>query len=161
MTADTQQLSQSPIARKGMLIRKPPPDVFQAFSNPAITTRFWFTKSSGTVMTGAKLKWDWEMFGASAEVSVKEVQENDRIVIAWGRPDRSTTVEFRFIPWEGHTFVQVTESGFGGTADEQVAQALDSTGGFSLVLAAAKALLEHGVVLTVVLDHAPPKGLKL
>ena len=31
----------------GMLIRRPPEDVFEAFADPAITTRFWFTKSSG------------------------------------------------------------------------------------------------------------------
>jgi len=100
------------------------------------------------------------MYGASADVLVKEFDENSRIAIHWGPPDRSTTLEYRFVPWQEHTFVQITESGFSGTADQMVAQALDSTGGFALVLAAAKALLEHNVVLTVVLDHMPP-GLQL
>jgi uncharacterized protein YndB with AHSA1/START domain len=154
------QLTQAPTAKKGMLIRRPPAEVFQAFAEPAVTTKFWFTRSSGKVVAGAKLQWDWEMFGASAKVAVKEVEENRRIVFAWGAEERPTTVELRFVPWEGHTFVQVTETGFSGTGDQMVAHAIDSTGGFSLVLAAAKALLEHGVVLTVVLDHMP-KGLQL
>jgi hypothetical protein len=36
-----------------------------------------------------------------------------------------------------------------------VAAALDSTGGFHLVLAGAKAWLEHGIELGVVPDHLP------
>ena len=43
------------------------------------------------------------------------------------------------------TWVQVVNSGFAGSRDEQVAAALDSTGGFALVLAGAKIWLEHGV----------------
>jgi len=49
----------------------------------------------------------------------------------------------------------VTNSGFTGTGDEQVAKALDSMGGFNLVLAGAKAWLEHGIELNVVLDRHP------
>jgi hypothetical protein len=36
-----------------------------------------------------------------------------------------------------------------------VAAAIDSTGGFSLLLAALKAFLEHGIELNLVEDHAP------
>jgi len=49
-----------------MLIRRPPGDVFQALVDPAITTRFWFTKSSGELVRGATVRWEWEMYGASA-----------------------------------------------------------------------------------------------
>jgi DNA-directed RNA polymerase subunit E'/Rpb7 len=40
------------------------------------------------------------MFGVSTKVSVKEVEENSRILIEWGDGDEYTTVEFRFIPWK-------------------------------------------------------------
>ena len=43
-----------------MQIRKPAPEVFQAFIDPAITTNFWFTKSSGKLEVGKKIQWDWE-----------------------------------------------------------------------------------------------------
>jgi len=36
-----------------------------------------------------------------------------------------------------------------------VKQALDSTGGFVLVLAGAKAFLEHGIALNLVADRFP------
>jgi uncharacterized protein YndB with AHSA1/START domain len=154
------QLTKVPTVQAGMLIRKPPHEVFQAFVDPDITTRFWFTRSSGRVEPGAKLQWDWEMYDLSNQVAVKEVEENKRIVIDWNLDEKPTNVEFRFIPWREHTYVQITETGLSGTGDEVCTHAADSTGGFSFVLAAAKAYLEHGVVLTVVLDHIP-EGLEL
>ena len=140
-----------------MLIRKPVRDVFEAFADPAITTKFWFTKSSGRVEPGANIKWEWEMYGVSANVRVKEVEQNSRIVIEWGDEERGfTTAEWRFSPWKDETtFVTITEKGFSGDGDQIVARAIDSMGGFSFVLAAAKALLEHNIVLTVTADHAP------
>ncbi|CEJ69228.1 hypothetical protein BN1195_01525 [Chryseobacterium oranimense G311] len=38
-----------------MLIRKPVEDVFEAFINPEITTKFWFTKSTGKLEEGKTL----------------------------------------------------------------------------------------------------------
>ena len=42
-----------PIAKAQMLIRKPVSEVFTAFVDPAVTTRFWFTKSSGQLLRTA------------------------------------------------------------------------------------------------------------
>ena len=50
------QLSKVPMAKTGMLIRRPVADVFEAFINPEITTKFWFTKSSGKLETGKQVK---------------------------------------------------------------------------------------------------------
>ncbi|ACZ37514.1 SRPBCC family protein [Sphaerobacter thermophilus] len=161
MTVDDLRLTHIPDVTAGMLIRRPACEVFQAFADPAVTTRFWFTKSTGMMKPGAVLRWDWEMFGVSAQVRVQEVEENRRIRFTWD-DENPTTVEFRFVPWrEEATYVQVTESGFSGSGDEVVARVADATGGYYQVLCAAKALLEHGVVLSVVLDHAPPEGLEL
>lgn len=156
------QLTHIPSVRVGMLVRRPPGDVFKAIVDPAITSKFWFTKSTGKVVPGAKLRWDWEMYGASANVSVKEVEEDSRVLIDWGGDDENTTtVEFRFIPMEDHaTYVEVTESGLSGDGDEIVSRVAGSTGGFTVALCALKALLEHDIVLTVVLDRYPA-GLEL
>jgi uncharacterized protein YndB with AHSA1/START domain len=138
-----------------MLVHRPPAEVFRAFVDPAVTTRFWYTRSTGPMTPGAELRWDWEMYGVSASVSVKEVDADSRIVFGWGDP-RPTTVELVFTPWPaGGTYVQVTESGLSGTGDEVVAHATGSTGGFTTVLCALKALLEHDVELTAVADHHP------
>jgi uncharacterized protein YndB with AHSA1/START domain len=158
---DDLELTRIPAVNVGMLIRRPPREVFQALVDPAITTKFWFTKSNGKLVPGAEIQWDWEMYGASAQVHVKEVDDNQRILIDWGQGDEFTTVEFRFTPWAdgAATYIEVTETGLIGDGDELASRAAGSTGGFTIALCALKALLEHGVVLTVVRDRYP-KGLE-
>jgi uncharacterized protein YndB with AHSA1/START domain len=96
------------------------------------------------------------MYGVHGEVDVKEIEENRRILIEWGGPDDPTSVEWTFEPkGEDRTFVTVKNWGFGGDPEKVVAAALDSTGGFTFLLAALKAYLEHGIELKLVEDHAP------
>jgi uncharacterized protein YndB with AHSA1/START domain len=119
-----------------------------------VATRFWFTKSGGRLEAGKDVRWDWEMYGACALVSVKLVDPNARIIVEWGDPPR--TVEWLFAPRaDDTTLVSISERGFRGDDDEVVAQAIDSMGGFTMVLAGLKALLEHDVVLNLVADHHP------
>jgi uncharacterized protein YndB with AHSA1/START domain len=40
------QLTKPPSVDIGLLIRRPPHDVFEALADPSITTRFWYTKST-------------------------------------------------------------------------------------------------------------------
>ena len=56
-------------AKAEMLIRKPVAEVFEAFVDPAITSRFWFTRGSGRLEPGKQVAWEWEMYGVSAQVS--------------------------------------------------------------------------------------------
>jgi uncharacterized protein YndB with AHSA1/START domain len=150
------QLKQVPITKTGMLIRKPVADVFEAFVNPAITTKFWFTKGSGRLEAGRQVQWEWEMYGISVPVTAKTIEPNKRIVIEWPGYKSPTTVEWVFAPHkDGATFVSITESGFTGDGDELVKQVTDSTGGFTLVLAGLKAFLEHNVELNLVADRFP------
>jgi uncharacterized protein YndB with AHSA1/START domain len=138
------------------LIRKPPAEVFAAFVDPATTTRFWFTTSSGPLAPGATVRWEWEMYGVSDTVVVKEFDAPQRFVVTTGGGD-GLTVEFRFTPREEGTVVAVTESGFSGTAEEALAYVAGSTGGYTTALCAAKALLEHGIELGAVRDKFPDK----
>lgn len=150
------RIEEVPVAKTQMLIRKPVADVFEAFVDPAITTKFWFTKSSGRLEEGKDIQWEWEMYDVSAHVHVKAIEENERIRIEWGEPGAMTEVEWRFTSRaDDTTFVSITDAGFRGDGDEVVAQALGSTEGFTLVLAGLKALLEHNVTLNLVADKFP------
>jgi uncharacterized protein YndB with AHSA1/START domain len=156
---NTLQLTHTPIAKAAMLIRKPVAEVFEAFIDPAITSRFWFTKSTGRLESGRHIRWTWEMYDASIEVEVEEIEVNKRIVVDWGNYGAMTTVEWIFTPHGNDaTYVTITNSGFKGDGDKVVRDALDSTGGFTWVLAGLKALLEHGVELNAIAD-AFPQGL--
>jgi uncharacterized protein YndB with AHSA1/START domain len=44
--------AKQPVAQAEMLIRKPVAEVFEAFGNPVITSKFWFTKESGRLEAG-------------------------------------------------------------------------------------------------------------
>jgi len=157
---DNMQLKLVPVAKTGMLIRKPVADVFEAFVNPDITTKFWFTKSSGRLEAGKQIQWEWEMFGISVPVTVKSIVPFRRIVIQWPGPNGPTTVEWTFVPREDDTtFVSITNHGFTGDGDKLVEQVTDSTQGFTLVLAGLKALLEYNVRLNLVTDRYP-KGIE-
>jgi uncharacterized protein YndB with AHSA1/START domain len=154
------QLRQKPVATTAMLIRKPVAEVFEAFINPEITTKFWFTKSSGRLEPGKQVQWDWEMYGASTKVSTKAIEPNKRIVIEWDGYSGRTTVEWKFAPQkDGTTFVSIVESGWTGEGDELVKYVANSTQGFTWTLAGLKALLEHNIRLNLVADRYP-KGIE-
>ena len=150
-----QEFSQ-PLVRQQMLIRRPVEQVFEALVDPAITSRFWFTRGSGRLESGARVRWEWEMYGVGTGVEVKRVDPGERILFEWEGPTGPTTVEWTIERrGESATLVVVRNWGFDGEADAVVAAALDSAGGFSFVLAALKAYLEHGIELRLVEDHAP------
>jgi hypothetical protein len=72
------------------------------------------------------------------------------------RPENPSLVEWTFEPkGKDRTFVTVKNWGFAAEANKAVNEAINSTGGFSFLLAALKAYLEHGIELNLVLDHAP------
>lgn len=144
-------LQTEPIAQAHMLIRRPVAQVFEAFVDPAITSRFWFSRGDGRLDQGKRVMWYWDMYGVSAEVDVRALEKDRRILIDWPTP-----VEWTFSPrGDDATFVTITASGFEGTDDGKVAQAVDAMGGFTMVLAGCKAYLEHGVELKLVEDHNP------
>ena len=145
-----------PIAKAEMLIRRPVAEVFEAFVDPAVTSKFWFSKGSGRLEAGKQVTWTWEMYNFSVPVDVKAVEPSRRILVEWPAYGAPTPIEwiFRARP-DGTTFVSVTNRGFPGTEAEAVQHALEATEGFAFLLAGAKALLEHNIRLNLVPDRFP------
>lgn len=144
------------IARTGMLIRRPVAEVFAAFADPAITSRFWFTRGSAPLAKkGQRVTWSWDMYDASTEVLVTAFEPGRRIEVEWDGYTGRTRVEWTFASLPDGTFVAVSESGWTGGAAELIGYVRDSTGGFTWTLAGAKAWLEHGVQLNLVADRFP------
>ncbi len=149
-------LNHTPSAKAEFLIRAPIAIVFNAFVDPDVTTKFWFNKSSGRLESGKTVQWHWDICPEPTEVRVKALEENKRILIEWGGAEGFTTVEWLFTSRpDDTTWVSITNSGFHGDGDTVVNQALDATGGFTLVLAALKVLLEHNLNLNIVADRFP------
>jgi uncharacterized protein (TIGR02246 family) len=151
-----QKIDESPVAKDKMLIRRPVAEVFEAFINPDITSRFWFSKGSGRLEAGKEVTWEWEIYNFSVQVNVKAVEQNARIVVKWLAYGVPTPIEWIFTSRpDGTTFVSVTNRGLPGSETEAMQHALDATEGFAFVLAGAKALLEHNVQLNLVPDRFP------
>jgi len=138
-----------------MLIRKPVATVFEAFIDPEITKHFWFTKGSAKLQEGSTVTWEWEMYGVSTTVQVKQIIQDKKIVVDWGDP--VTTIEFNFtVVDESSTFVFISNYGFAQQGEALLKAINDNTGGFTTVVDGLKAYLEHGIDLNLIGDKFPP-----
>jgi uncharacterized protein YndB with AHSA1/START domain len=102
-------LQNIPVAKAEMLIRKSAAEVFQAFADPEIVTKFWFNKSSGPLEKDSTVVWYWELFDMSVEVKVLDIVENERIFIEW-KAGEASTIEWVFTPRsENTTYVSIKD----------------------------------------------------
>lgn len=146
--------TQKPKVECQMMIKKPISDVFKAFVDPRITTKFWFTKSSGKLEKDKTVTWEWEMYGVADEIKVVEIQPNKKITIEWDNP--TTTVDFEFSELSKEmTYVVIKNYGFHQTGNDLIETIKNNTGGFTTVLDGLKAYLEFGIELNLVKDKFP------
>lgn len=137
-----------------MMIRKPAATVFQAFIDPAFTTKFWFTGSSGVLEAGKTITWKWEMYNVSTAIKVKEIIPNQKIMIEWDEPP--TMVDFEFTAITGDTtYLVIKNYGFSQTGSDLIEAIKNNTGGFTTVLDGLKAFLEFGIELNLLRDKFP------
>ena len=146
----------APVAELKVLFRVPASRVFEAFVEPTITTKFWFTHSDGRLETGMNVNWRWEMNDLTVPVKVLEIEQDKKILIEWGEGDNRSTVEWTFTDQaDGTTSVTILNSNFIGSIEEIVAKAIDSQGGFTQMLTKAKSQLENDPIATPVTESRP------
>jgi len=145
-----------PTVETQMMIRKPVSTVFQAFIDPTITTKFWFTKSSGQLEVGKTVTWEWEMYGVSTNVLTKKIIPNKLISTEWGNPVTTVDYEFTALTDEA-TYVVIKNYGFNVTGHDLIEAIKGNTGGFTTVLDGLKAYLEHNIMLNLVAHKYPQK----
>lgn len=137
------------IAKASLPIRRPPAQVFNAFVDPAILTRFWLQAASAPLSAGAVVEWHFMVPGAKDTVTVMDFQPGRRLVLRWS-DGSSVALDFtEFNP--GETLLSVETSAFEpADADTLVG----TTEGFCLVLCDLKTLLESGRSAHLVKDKA-------
>ena len=149
--------SETLTANASIRIHKPATEVFAAFTNAAQMSKFWFTRQDDGLKQGASITW---YLGAGKdayafEVFVRELRSPNLIVIEWENGGATTQVMWTIEEIDdANCILAIEESGYAGTGEEMTDRALDSTGGFNQVVVAAKALIEHGIAINVVADHA-------
>ena len=96
------------------------------------------------------------MYQLTVPVSVKTIEPNKRIFIEWGEGEHKSTAEWTLKALApAKTFVKIINADLQGIGEELVNKRIDSTGGFTMVLAGLKAWLEHGIELNLVGDKFP------
>lgn len=138
-----------------MMIRKPIQQVFEAFIDPEITSKFWFSSATAKLEQGKTVEWTWEKYQVSAKVNVTKIIANELIQIQWGEPNSSVDFIFEALS-DNQTYIRIQNYNIPLQGDELIAFIIDSTGGFTTVLDSLKAYLEHGLELNLVQDKFPP-----
>ena len=132
-----------PVAELQIVVHAPVSRVFEAFIEPRITTKFWFTNSDGRLEPGKRVNWVWEKQDRTVPVQVVEVEQDKRILIQWGEDDDKSSVEWTFTAQsEESTFVKILNSNFIGSLEEIVKKAIYSQAQLSEMLGKAKGFLE-------------------
>ena len=133
-----------------MLIRRPAGEVFRAFVEPEMLTRFWLEHASAPLAKGAEVTWAFLVPGAVATLKVTAFEPSRRIAFDW--PDGiKVEITFEAGP-RNSTKVSVKSTGFQGKDGE--AAVVDTTEGFTIVLCDLKTLLESGKSAGLVKDKA-------
>ncbi len=143
-------------AKAETIVRTAPIDVFNAFVDAEKMSKFWFTRRDEGLQEGKSMSWfvGKARDAFAIEVHVIEIKEPELIRIEW-----KSRKHFNQVLWliqdtnDGHCILTMEESGFTGSDDQVIANALDSTGGFNQVSIALKAYLEHDAIINVVTDH--------
>ena len=139
------------VARAKMLIRRPAREVFNAFVQPDLITKFWLKGTTGPLGQGAQVEWQFMVPGATERVNVTAFHEPRHVAFGWSNSGLDVDMTF-FEERKGITVVSVEVRGF--DSDGGTDQAVNATEGFSIVLCDLKVLLESGQSANLVKDKA-------
>jgi uncharacterized protein YndB with AHSA1/START domain len=135
-------------------IQKPVAEVFDAVYNPDKLSGYFTTGgASAPLDEGTTVEWsfdDWEgMKDMGFPVKVTKIVPNELIRLEWegekDRPDNVVEMTFRVLN-DNHTLVTISESGWSDT-QHGLDKSYGNCMGWSQMLAAMKAYVEHGINL--------------
>ena len=135
-------------------IARPIDQVYEAVADPEQLSRYFTTGGAkGRLSAGTTVTWDFHDFPGAFPVQVLEADPPKRIVVQWGADDAAddsghTTTSFEFEPVDdgARTLVTITESAWRAT-ENGAKSAFGNCEGWTSMLNALKAWLEHGIIL--------------
>lgn len=135
-------------------VARPVAEVYEAVADPAQLTRYFTTGGAhGRLEVGSDVSWDFADFPGRFPVTVVDADPPRRLVIRWdGESTASaaghTTTTFTFEPLDDgtRTLVTINESSWVLTQDG-AENAFGNCAGWTVMLAALKAWVEHGINL--------------
>lgn len=135
-----------------MLIRRPPAEVFNAFLDPAVLTRFWLSRASARLAPGVSAEWEFMVPGVVTQTRVRKMTPDSLLVLEW--PD-DETAEFTFERRpDGNTRLAIQSAVEGKDETDAIEKLVNTTEGYAIVVSNLKALLETGRTANLVEDKA-------
>lgn len=137
------------------IVSRPVREVFEAVADPVKLSAYFTTGGAvGRLEAGKTVQWDFADFPGAFPVEVVEVVPDARIVLRWGRNEggkptgEQNVVKFTFTSIDGNTRtkVEIAEEGWSET-QVGLDAAFANCMGWSQMLAALKAWVEHGINL--------------
>ena len=133
-----------------ILIRKPAWEIFRYFIEPSLLSKFWLSSADAPLAVGKAVRWSFMVPGAEAMTTATEIVPSQKISWRWGE---ASAVSLEFKETKEGTVLHLRQSGF-NTSPDSLAEAVESTQGFTIVLCDLKTLLESGKSLNLVKDKA-------
>lgn len=135
-------------------VARPCAEVYEAVADPKQLSRYFTTGGAhGRLALGRQVVWGFADFPGHFPITVVSDDPPRRLVIKWDNESTSTeegttTVIFEFEPLDGdsRTLITITESSWRATSEGAEA-AFNNCEGWTGMLAALKAWLEHGINL--------------
>ena len=137
-------------------VSRPVHEVFEAVADPARLSCYFTTGGAeGRLEEGATVTWDFHDFPGAFPVKVREAVQDERIVFEWEANEEGAgptyytvgTMTFQPVDGEpGRTRVEIAEEGWRET-EAGLAASYGNCMGWSQMLAALKAWVEHGINL--------------
>ncbi|CAM5790036.1 SRPBCC family protein [Brevibacillus borstelensis] len=127
-------------------IEKPAKEVFEAFVDPLKIGNFWFSSSSERWEQGKTITLKYDLYDATAEIHVTEVEVDKKIVFKWGPPEEEHVVAITLTELDhSSTIIEVNEEGFNENDEELISKLVDNKEGWVFMLTCLKGYLEFGV----------------
>jgi uncharacterized protein YndB with AHSA1/START domain len=130
-------------------IRKPVAEVFDAVVKPERLAGYFVQKSSGPLVEGSTVQWTFSEVPGDHDVSVRQVQQNERLVLEWDAVggEYKTRIEMRFEPLDSaNTMVRIQESGWRDDP-KGIEASYGNCGGWMHMLVSLKGYIEYGINL--------------
>lgn len=121
-------------------------EIFEAIVDPAKMSHYFISKSSGKMVEGETLTWQFPEFDMEFPVRVGKIEPDKYISYYWNIGNTEHLVEIILTPRDNATIVSVTEKG-GNNDEEGIKWLKGNTEGWANFLACLKAYLEYGINL--------------
>jgi len=133
--------------KTALQILKPVPEVFEAIVDPEKMSNYFISKSSGRMVEGKRIMWQFPEFKTEFAIRVGKIIRNDYISYYWEIDGIELLVEISLESGSGNsTVVTITEKS--RKNDEAGIRWLQgNTQGWANFLACLKAYLEYGINL--------------